>query len=146
MIPMTKERRRPWSRKRAPGRGMAFRVCRQITEKGKQEMTLNSLRRKAIARRCLDCSGYEYVYRKNCKHADCPLFALRPGGEKQETRARKVAIWVYCRDCCMDGNAGDVLQCSSEKCVLYAFRNTKSSKQHNPLSTVSHETATEDCA
>ncbi len=87
---------------------------------GRKLVSIN--RRKAIAEKCLNCSGFEYKSRQNCDFTDCELYQYRTGLGKQESKARNRAIRVFCRDDCMEGNQGYVSTCTSPDCPLYAYR------------------------
>ncbi len=79
-------------------------------------------RRKAIAEKCLNCSGFEYKSRQNCEFTSCLLYKYRTGTGKQDSVARNRAIRAYCRDDCMEGSAHYVSQCTSPDCPLFAYR------------------------
>jgi len=81
-------------------------------------------RRKAIAEKCLNCSGFELTGRRDCRSTECQLHPYRLGLGKCDSSARNVAIRSYCRDCCMDGNGYLVSVCSSPDCPLYPYRMT----------------------
>lgn len=85
-------------------------------------------RRRAIAERCLNCSGFEYSSRENCQFGDCQLHPYRTGKGKQNASARSEAIRAYCRDFCMEGSSAYVSKCSSPECPLFVFRLSKIDK------------------
>lgn len=81
-------------------------------------------RRKAIAERCLNCSGFNYAERQRCEHDECQLYLYRLGVGKCNSRARNTAIREYCRDFCTEGGDYPVRLCPSRDCSLYTFRMT----------------------
>ena len=87
-------------------------------------LTMKS-RRKAIAERCLDCSGFSYQDRSECAFSDCQLFPFRTGSGKQDPDARKTAIRAYCRNYYTEGGDYSTPSCPSLDCPLFAFRLSK---------------------
>ena len=79
-------------------------------------------RRKAIAERCLNCSGFIPSERAYCEMTDCELFPFRMGKGKQDADLRNRQIRAYCRDNCMCGNSWLVANCTTPDCPLYAYR------------------------
>ena len=79
-------------------------------------------RRKAIAERCLNCSGFIPSERANCEMTDCELFPFRMGTGKHDADLRNRQIRAYCRDNCMCGNSWLVANCTSPDCPLYPYR------------------------
>ena len=79
-------------------------------------------RRKAIAERCLNCSGFIPSERANCEMTDCELFPFRMGTGKHDADLRNRQIRAYCRDNCMCGNSWLVANCTAPDCPLYPYR------------------------
>lgn len=85
-------------------------------------------RRKAIAERCLNCSGFIPSERANCEMTDCELFPFRMGTGKHDADLRNRQIRAYCRDNCMCGNSWLVANCTAPDCPLYASRKSTSDR------------------
>jgi len=83
---------------------------------------VNLNRRRAIAEKCLDCSGFIPAERRTCTITDCLLYPYRTGVGKQDSDARNRYIRAYCRETCMESNQGYVSKCTSPGCPLYAYR------------------------
>lgn len=81
-------------------------------------------RRKAIRKKCLDCSGNSSQEVANCKYTQCQLYPFRKINMKQNAQERKKSIHEYCRDFCMNESVGEVSKCVSVNCPLHCFRNS----------------------
>ena len=84
-------------------------------------------RRKAIRKRCLDCSAGSYNEVTNCDFSDCPLYLFRSGQGKQDAKARSKAIREYCLRCSVD-QQGEVWKCHIYDCTLWPYRKTRTEK------------------
>ena len=81
-------------------------------------------RRKAIRRKCLDCSGGSYKEVRDCPHVECPLHHFRMGTEKQDPVARARAIRLYCVWCSGD-QRGVAWRCNDTGCWLHPYRKVR---------------------
>ena len=81
----------------------------------------NLNRRKAIHKKCRNCSSWIPSEVKNCSHKDCLLYSFRAGKGSQNATARKKSIKNYCLDC-MNDQVGEVTKCSSFDCPLFIYR------------------------
>lgn len=78
-------------------------------------------RRKAIRKRCLDCSAGSYKEVQNCERLDCTIHQFRTGKGRQDPKIRQKAIRQYCLWCCAE-QAPEVHKCPDISCPLYVFR------------------------
>ncbi len=96
---------------------------------GSEDITRSRLsRRRAIRKRCLDCSAGSRKEVEQCNKTKCALLPFRMGEGKQDPAERKRAIRAYCLWCCA-GQPKEVRLCPSNECTLYPFRMGKQSLQ-----------------
>ena len=95
--------------------------------KAKQEKVKRFNRRKAIRKRCLDCSAGSYNEVTNCDFSNCPLYPFRSGKGKQDAKARSKAIRAHCLWCSVD-QPGEVWKCHLYDCTLWPYRKTRMEK------------------
>lgn len=85
-------------------------------------------RRRAIRKRCLDCSAGSRKDVATCTMKDCDLYPFRMGKSKQNPQQRSKAIRQYCKWCCGD-SLKEVRLCPSTDCPLYPYRLGKTGSQ-----------------
>ena len=78
-------------------------------------------RRKAIRRKCLDCTGWPPKEVRDCDSLECPLHPYRSGKGKQDPDLRNAAIRTMC-GWCTDDQSDEIRNCPAKDCPLYAFR------------------------
>jgi hypothetical protein len=78
-------------------------------------------RRKAISKKCLDCSAGNMNDLIHCEHPECSLYHFRLQSKKQDATARNRAIKSYCFYCA-NGQINEISICISVDCPLYSFR------------------------
>lgn len=92
-----------------------------LSKYGSKTVKLN--RRKAIRKRCLNCSGWSYNEVTICNFKDCSLHPFRSGQGKQNPKKRSKAIRDYCL-WCMAGKRTEITKCPSPDCPLFPYRNS----------------------
>ncbi len=90
-------------------------------------------RRKAIRKKCVDCSAGSYKEVEVCEFTDCPLHPYRSGQGAQNAKARSKAIRRYCLWCVCD-QQGEMWNCPSYDCTLWPYRKSKTERIENTIS------------
>lgn len=85
-------------------------------------------RTKAVRDKCFDCSGFDRVEVRNCKHEECPLHPYRTTRSTTKKSGRPQAVRDYCLGC-SGGNVVERARCESVNCPLHPFRTAQALKE-----------------